>query len=626
MASKEAFRQRLQELYHVRVTQSQAGQASWIDYLVLVKNVCRVPSAELILVQEHQLLLVATSDLEQKSPSKPLLDTQEFFLFLQRAEASGFAHRPPHPHIDGSIGFVALRALCPTPYFLILAIDCDAATRLNDILVRAQLMLDFVQDESVLNTSALLGTESKAVDARKTAHENMLASLLDLLSEIYQSENFQAAVYALANGIVNYQSAFDQVVLGWKEGAYTRVKGISHYERFEQKTDTVRLFEAALEESVDQVAAIHYSSHRASDGKVITLAHQQLQTHLAARSIMTFPLVNSHGHTVFALTLVNYRDDLPELPCEAVHFLARTVMPRLEQLYLQDAEWRDRLRTVALRTIGRLAGAENLLVKSLVLAGSLLLFGSLTFSTMHTVEGTGQFVTDNTRLITAPFEGVIIDAYVTSGDEVVEGDPLLTLDVQDLLMQLAELQAELQRNVTEADRARAEFTSVDLAIALARIEQVKARMERVNYQLSQAHMHAPFTGVVVEGERRELISAPVSKGQPLLRIAQTEDVYVVVEVAHDDIHHVREGSIGEFALVSQPGRKIPLRISRVIPMAEVKSQEGARFTVIAQLEEDGETWWRPGMTGVAKIHVQPRSYFWIYTHKTLNRIRLALWR
>jgi hypothetical protein len=38
-----------------------------------------------------------------------------------------------------------------------------------------------------------------------------------------------------------------------------------------------------------------------------------------------------------------------------------------------------------------------------------------------------------------------------------------------------------------------------------------------------------------------------------------------------------------------------------------------------------EPWWRPGMTGVAKINVDRRTLLWILTHRTVDFLRLYFW-
>ena len=47
--------------------------------------------------------------------------------------------------------------------------------------------------------------------------------------------------------------------------------------------------------------------------------------------------------------------------------------------------------------------------------------------------------------------------------------------------------------------------------------------------------------------------------------------------------------------------------------------------ITAELLEPPQPWWRPGMTGLARIDVGQRSIAWILTHRMLDNLRLLLW-
>ncbi len=620
MAQTNAFRESLLHLHHLRekvASQTEVTHQDWLRYATLVAQICKVDSCSVIQLDQHQqVLMKASSDEHLGESLVAFLQSAEFAVFLSRAKDKGYATRPANPMAPIPKGMALLPGLAQPAFYLLLIVPDDSHARLQDILLRAQLLLDF---------GKVALPHPSAVHETPSDHTSEVLHLLDLLNDVYQSEHFLTACYAIVNGIVSHSQQIDQVVLGWREGSYVRVKAISHYERFEKKTDTVRLFEAVLEEAADQYTDILFNKDtQAHYTDLITLAHKQLQVHLASESIFTFPLKDEKGETRLVITLISFAEPANKQSCEAIHFVTQTALPKLQTLYIADASLGVRIRDYSSRSLAKLFGPDNLLVKGLTLAVSLLLIASLVFTTMHRVEGKGQFVTDNTRVLSAPFDGFISQVLFSSGDSVYENDLMLSLDTQELMLQLAELQAELQRNLAEAARARAEFSSIDLEIANARAKQVNARIERINFQLDSAQLFAPFDGIVVEGERRELISAPVTAGQPLMRIAEISDLYVSIRVSHEDIHFIDQGSQGHFSLVSEPDRRIPVRVTHVIPMAEV-SQSGAEFSVIAQLQEDTMDWWRPGMTGVAKIDVEPRSYLWVFSHKAVNRIRLALW-
>jgi hypothetical protein len=78
-------------------------------------------------------------------------------------------------------------------------------------------------------------------------------------------------------------------------------------------------------------------------------------------------------------------------------------------------------------------------------------------------------------------------------------------------------------------------------------------------------------------------------------------------------------------LLSNPQLSVPIRISSVIPVAQVKGQEGNQFMITAELLQSPLVWWRPGMTGLARIDAGRRNIAWILTHRVVDHLRLMFW-
>jgi hypothetical protein len=47
--------------------------------------------------------------------------------------------------------------------------------------------------------------------------------------------------------------------------------------------------------------------------------------------------------------------------------------------------------------------------------------------------------------------------------------------------------------------------------------------------------------------------------------------------------------------------------------------------ITAEMLESPQAWWRPGMTGLARIDVGDKNIFWILTHRLVDNLRLLLW-
>ena len=60
------------------------------------------------------------------------------------------------------------------------------------------------------------------------------------------------------------------------------------------------------------------------------------------------------------------------------------------------------------------------------------------------------------------------------------------------------------------------------------------------------------------------------------------------------------GQIGKIAFVSQPGAKFAVSIEQINQVA-LAGEAGNTFLARASSDQQSANWWRPGMSGIAKI-------------------------
>ena len=71
--------------------------------------------------------------------------------------------------------------------------------------------------------------------------------------------------------------------------------------------------------------------------------------------------------------------------------------------------------------------------------------------------------------------------------------------------------------------------------------------------------------------------------------------------------------------------RYPIAIERLEPVARVKP-EGNVFVLRARITNPGgEIWWRPGMSGIAKVDAGRKRILWLLTHRLVDFIRLKFW-
>ncbi len=163
-----------------------------------------------------------------------------------------------------------------------------------------------------------------------------------------------------------------------------------------------------------------------------------------------------------------------------------------------------------------------------------------------------------------------------------------------------------------------------MKIAQARAAQAQAQLELIQHRLSQAQVCSPITGIIVEGDLAELRGAPVSKGDILFKVARHENLFVELKINEVDIHELSERQSGKIAFVSRPQLKYPFKVIQIDPVA-LPGDAGNIFIARGKNLDASVDWWRPGMSGIAKLDVGSRRIIWIITHRTIDFFQMLMW-
>ena len=600
----------------------------YAQYAQLVQALCR---AEAVLVVDATSLQQARSDgvgttLGQAGAAQDLQDLAAEFTAArwQASQAQGYSHET-YRKSDGMGNVMLLvRLLDGVPSALLLSLPERDRAYLKEALVRALL----VKDLRPAATAALATVPVVPAPAG-------LLDLLGLATEVLQAPRFGAAALALVNGAVR-TLGLRQAVLCWRVAGHAEVLAVSHIDRFESTSPMVKALKAAAVEvlATDRVIALQRQTNSAEsaefgevgDASGAWPAHQALLEGLeGVRHVTSLPMRDGSGQSQAVLITLSDEQPLSADATNQALLMLEMVYPRLADSRWRDANWFKRLRQSLLQRLELLVGPGRPWLKFGALMVSALLLVMMFVQVPYRVEASAQLITDSTRLITSQNDGRLREVLVDVGDTVSQGQPLARLDTTDLQQQQAEVLSEIQRFAADEDKARAAGALAEMQVAKARRVQSEARLKRVTYFLQQSRTEAPFDGVVVEGERRNLLGASVKRGDKLFRIAQVRDLYVVLQVPEYAIRELRGDANAELLLLSQPDRPIGLKISSFVPMAQVKGEEGNQFVLKAQILDPMASWWRPGMTGLAKIDVGPRNISWVLFHRTIDKLRLWLW-
>jgi hypothetical protein len=588
-----------------QIRRCNPAELDWNLYCELMRQLCKASHCALLQSLSESDSLAQLGRASDSTTWSPMQTMPTGINMLAKAQTQGYTQAPAQdPHGQTWLVLVlALQGL--SDHYLVLNIKAQERSQLNELTLRALLCIDF----RPTTTHAL--ALAPAAD---------LSAMLGLAAEVMQQPSFAAACLALVNGLaVSWELL--HVSLGWVDGEHAEVVAISHLDRFERASSQTQRIEAALLPAVIQGSEVSWPAPAESITDTRALA--DFAQHMGVAQVVAVPMRDAQGLTHAVLLLAQGDKAIPSL--NELMLALELVQPRLSDLRQQSLSLRQHAQLGLRRFSERLFGAEQALLKlAIVVFVALLLY--LTFGSWHyRVDASAQLNTDSTRLISAQFDGRIDQVYATAGDLVKAGDLLVSLDTRDLLQQQSELVAEISKGEGEVNKLRAERLLAETEIAQARLDQSLAKAQRVQSYLEQAQSKAPFEGVIVEGEKKDLMGAPVKKGERLFRLAKVEGLYMTLMVSERDMRHLTPQATGEVALLSHPDVNIPVRISSVIPVAQVKGQDGNQFMVRAELLQAPQAWWRPGMTGLARIDVGDKNIVWIVTHRLVDRLRLMLW-
>lgn len=447
-----------------------------------------------------------------------------------------------------------------------------------------------------------------------------LSSVLDLNFSVSAETRFFPTALVICNSLATRFNC-DRVSLGWLERGFVRLRAISRAEHFDRQMAAAQALETAMEEALDQDNEIVWPPP--AGASVVARDHGRFAEEHKAGHLCSLPL-RIKQRAVAVLTCERASPPFSEIELQQLRLSCDLVAPRLEDLLQRDrwfgARWAARLKERS----AQLLGPEHTWAKLLALATTGIVAALIFLRVPYRVEGTFTLKSDEVEYLTAPFDGYIDEVLVRPGDPVKAGQALLKFKTSELALDESFALADLNRYQREAEKARASQALAEMRVAEAMAARAAAQLELTRYRLREATLAATFDGVVIEGDLRERLGAPVKRADTLFQVARVDKLYVEAQVSERDAHEVMDKTEGEISFLARPKFVYPVRIDTFEPAAMTKP-EGNVFLLRCALKDGPQSWWRPGMSGVCKISVGRRSLGWVLTHRTVDFLRLKLW-
>ena len=441
-----------------------------------------------------------------------------------------------------------------------------------------------------------------------------LRAVLDLQAALLSHVDLRQAADAFARELAS-RFAYDRVAVGMVRSSVVDVVACGG------SSAEPELVGAAMAEALDQRASVLWPEPRQHAHPRITLAHRQLQA-ASDGAAASVPMV-AGGIAIGAVTVERDGRPITAADLEALEHLACLAGPVLELMRRNERGPLDRLRHGTRQQMQRLRQPQYA-SRRVALIGAVALLIALAFvPTDFHVGGHARLEGAVQRVLVAPADGFLRHVHVRPGDSVKAGQTLIEMAEQDLLLERQRWQSQMAQYETAHAAANARADRAQLVINHSRAVEAEAQLALVDMKLERAHIEAPFDGIVIRGDLSQSLGAPVQQGLELMTIAPRDRFRVIVEVDERDIAAVQVGQSGSLALSALPWNTLPLRVTRITPMATALQGRNAFEVEAALLQQPADL--RPGLQGTARIVAGRHSTLWTWSRRLVEAARLTLW-
>jgi Cu(I)/Ag(I) efflux system membrane fusion protein len=202
---------------------------------------------------------------------------------------------------------------------------------------------------------------------------------------------------------------------------------------------------------------------------------------------------------------------------------------------------------------------------------------------VRTIRGAGTVTVDEARvaLVTARFDGFVERLDVrTTGGTVAAGEPLLTtwIESDELLRKQADYLSALSRGGRDVERAASNLRLFGISNA------VIAEMARTRTPARVVTFEAPVGGTVLE--KPSLDGMRFAAGDTLFRIADLSSLWVIAEIAEQDLALVHPGQTAQLSMPAMPGEPRAAIVDFVYPDIAMTTRSGRVRLVVPNPDGD----------------------------------------
>lgn len=275
------------------------------------------------------------------------------------------------------------------------------------------------------------------------------------------------------------------------------------------------------------------------------------------------------------------------------------------------------------------------------------------------MEAEGTLQPAEKRAVFAPLDGFVLRVFVSDGDHVVAGDPLVQLKSPQLEIEIQEVLGEIRANGEKRDglsiainQLRNANSDLPMQTKIAseireletRLQTLQEKRDALFVQQESLLMTAPIEGTVVARQiERSLDARPVRRGDALLRVVNLEGPWQLeLLLADRDAGYVKrflanssaetDNSLAvepkrqiEFALASTPDQRRSAQVAWISESARNPRGDGMFIDVFADVDQEVSHLGHMGATVNAYFHCGEEPIWFVWSRPLIEAVQRKLW-
>ena len=460
----------------------------------------------------------------------------------------------------------------------------------------------------------------------------------------------------------------DRVSLALKHGPQTRIQAVSGQEQVQSRANLIRGMNSLAEAAIASGEVITYSGSVEGFAPQVEepLAEFLVESH--ARMVMLVPLrKNASPGTSGESSHASTRQPGPVIAClvleQSTDTQPRPALVRRIDLVgdhvaaaLTNARQHSELFLLPLwRTLGRGAGwfqgRRRWIAFAILMGLSLIGAGLAIIPWDYQVEARGRAMPVIRRDVFAPWDGEVVEVFVSSGDPVHVGEQLARIEsdeldeeyivarnaVHELREQSSSLRLQFQEAIGEADRLEQRRLGGELMAARIQLRAAEEHELNLAKRIERLTIVAAIDGVVVTYQlSQNLKDRPVNRGELMMQVMDDTGPWrLELEVPDDRIGHVLRAAdtseTGQLSIGYVPATAVELTLDGTIERDAIATRSnqsmeaGTIVEVFADIDPNDLPQRHIGADVTARVDCGKRSLGYVLFGDVIEFVQRELW-